>query len=214
MKRYLIGIAGLLLLSACNKYKDFNGDGRVSGHARIVGDLSDVAAIPAAGKTLYINPGTDSSTYIAQTVTDSAGTFTLSSLKRDQSYIVYTRYLQGNVEYQGSVSVTAGSSNAVLNIYPLYTNGISIRFTDSLGGPVSRLPFRLYTSPVAASVDSTLYASVSASSDVNGKYTAYNIATVKYYIVAKDSIGLLHRKVLDSISADPNKIIPKTVILK
>jgi hypothetical protein len=213
MKNYLICIVGVLLLSACNKYKDFDGDGRVSGHARIVGDLSDVAAIPAAGKTLYINPGADSSTYIAQVVTDSAGAFTLSSVKGGQ-YIVYTRYLQGNVEYQGSVSVTAGSSNVVLNIYPVYTNGISILFTDSLGGPVSRLPFRLYTSAVAASVDSVSYASQSGVSDVNGKYNAYNIATMKYYIVAKDSIGPLHRKILDSIPADANKMVSKTVVLK
>jgi hypothetical protein len=101
-----------------------------------------------------------------------------------------------------------------LEIIPSHTNGMFILFADNLGGPLSKQPFRVYTSKVAAMVDSAKYATHDTVTSDQGTFMLFNVKPVKYYFVAKDTFAGIGYKVFDSTSVPGAGIIKDTVYLK
>jgi len=209
----------IVLLTSCKKdqYKAVNGDVTLTGYLYLTDTVNNSFPVPVAGQKIYLNTGSDSSTYIYQATTDQAGKYSIPFLKEDETYVLFTRYINNNIEYEGVKKITTAAGGNViyadLTIYAKFTNGLSILFTDTLNGPLPNLPFRLYSSRVAAQYDSALYAVVSASSDINGKYSKLNIAPAKYYAVASKTIGPLTLRVFDSVIVAGRGIARKTMLL-
>lgn len=203
---------------ACNKYSDFKGNCSISGTGRIIDNLGGTLPQPLAKQTVYLNTGTDTTSYIGQVSTDTTGHFTISSLNEGSDYILFARFVKGNTWYTGTAKVHTGEANSqmatTLDVYPQYVNGLFIVFTDVSSGNTPNLPFRLYRSRSAAVVDSVKYASLTDKSDMNGQYAAYNLTPGKYYIVAADSLAGAARKILDSADVAATGVNIKTVILK
>ena len=222
MKRFafyiLLVIGGLEYGCHKDQYAGFAGDIVLKGAAFVVDSNSATPPVPLAGRKIYLGMDNDTSTYVYQCNTDSAGQFTISPLKDKSTYTVYTHYVVNGIEYAGSRTFTATESSAKtmtvnLNVSPIYQNGMSILITDVYGGPIPSLPFRIYKSRLVALVDSMQYASVNTKTDVNGHFAQYNISTGWYYIVSKDTIAGAPLKVLDSVDVLANGVSPKTAVL-
>lgn len=103
----------------------------------------------------------------------------------------------------------------MLNISPVYINGILLNFKDALGTGLSSAKFRLYTSKEAAAVDSVKKSFLNATADASGHFTLFNISANTYYIFATDSIGTKRINALDMIVVPATGLVPaKDVMLK
>jgi hypothetical protein len=195
----------LVILLSCNKYADINPDQIVSGYVYLQDPFKTNFPLPLAGKPIYFNRGSDTSSYLLQTTTDSAGHFSMTYIGKDNS-ILFTSFVKNGVVYKGDTIVTVAQlGKAVqLNIFPVYHNGVQLNFKDNLGGLVSGLNFRIYTSSVAASVDSVKYSYLDSKADNNGHYTLFNLNAGDYFVVAKDKIGGV------SLSANQKITVAKT----
>ena len=211
---YIVAVFLFCFASACNKYASLNGEVVLSGYAYIIDSSSTALSLPMALRPIYLNPGDDTGTYIYQVNTDSLGKFYIPSMQNNKKYILFTRFISNNIEYQGSLNISTNNEknlSAVLNVYPVRRNGLWLIFTDSFGDAVPNVSFRLYTSRSIAIVDSSKYAYINAQSDINGSYVKYNVTPSKYYIVSKDSIPLISLKIFDSITVTPSDIKKRTV---
>lgn len=212
---YLFMLFPVLLFigNSCNKYKVFNGDITLSGYAEIVDSLSTALPHRAKLQTLYLNAYNDTSTYIFQVKTDTLGHFAIPSLEKGKDYVLFTKFIRDNVQYEGALSFRPDNNpyNTVLKIFPTRYNGLSLSFTDSLNGATPHIPFRLYTSRVFATLDSAKYVYLGGSSDNNGQFFQYNLPPLKYYIVVRDSIGKMALQSFDSITIATNRVERKTV---
>jgi len=219
MKRsvYILTACSVFLLAACNKYAGFNGNIKLSGYAYIDDTMTSALPVPLDSRALYLSVGSDTSSYQYQLKTDAAGSFSVPSLKQHETYTLFTRFINNNTEYRGVVAIKTGNNDhvtAVLKVYPIYINGLSLLFTDIAGGAVPRISFRLYTSRVLAAVDSVKYAYIDSSSDINGEYNKIGMPARLYYIVSNDSAASLGLRVFDSVRVSATGLTKKTVIAK
>lgn len=212
-------VLAVVLLASCKKdqYGTLNGDTTLKGYAFLQDTIGHTSAQPLVKQKVYLNAGNDISAYLYETTTDSAGRFSISSLKENESYVLFTNYISGGIEYKGFVTFETGENTQVeknLDIFASYVNGLSLLFTDNFGGRLPNLPFRLYTSRVAATYDSTIYAVVNLQSDINALYKKTNLTPVKYYVVSQKVIGPATLKIFDSVTAPITGIIRDTMVLK
>jgi hypothetical protein len=219
-RHMLIVILPALFWSSCSpdKYSGFTGNITLKGSAYIVDTNSNASPIPLAGQPIYLGTGSDTSTYLYQCKTDSAGEFSISSLTNKSSYTLFTHFVIDGTEYTGSQSFKLDNppnnvKTITLNVEPIYQNGMSILFTDVYGGAIANLPFRLYTSRLVALVDSTKYAFVNTTADINGRFAKYNIPTGWYYVVSRDTLGGTPMAIFDSLDVSGSKVAPLTAIL-
>lgn len=217
---YVIFVVGTCLLSSCekNEYNSLNGNITLAGHAYIADTLNGLPVGPLVGQKIYLNTGSDTSTYIFQTNTDSTGMFLIPSLSNNKKYIVFSKFIRNSIEFSGAQAINGGAVNETIrisfNVYPSYFNGMSILFTDSLGGLIPNLPFRIYNSRVAAAFDSVQYAFANTKSDINGLYNIFNVNPIKYYVVSSTIIGPATLKIFDSITVPADTIKRSTMVLK
>jgi len=210
----------VVLLMSCEKdqYQSVSGDVSLTGYVYLADTINNTFPVPLTGQKVYLNLGSDSSTYIYQVTTDAAGKYSFPFLKNDKDYILFMRYINNGIEYEGVKKISGGSNNNIiyadLTVQAKFTNGLSILFTDVLNGPLPNLPFRLYSSRIAAQYDSVLYAVASTSSDINGRYSKTNIPPLKYYAVASKIIGPLTLRIFDSITVNPTGLARKTMQLQ
>jgi hypothetical protein len=208
----------VLFSVACNKYKSFNGEGTITGYAYLADSITDGLPVPLTNQTVYLNTGGDTSSYFYQVKTDQAGFFSISSLSGEKDYILFTRLLKNDIEYKGAVKVPGSdvskTGKVTLNVYPSYINGMSVLFTDTLGGIFPGLPFRIYNSRLAATADSVKYAFADTLTSTKGLFSIFNIKPAKYYFVAKESIGGLPLKIFDSVTVASTGIKKGNVYLK
>lgn len=208
-----------MLLTSCqkDKYNGLNGDTTLSGYLYLSDTVNYSIPIPLAGKQVYLNLGADSSTYNYTAITDSAGKYSVPFLRNDKGYVLFTRYVSNGLEYEGVQKINGGANNNIIseNLYvqSKFTNGIALFFTDSLNGPLPNLPFRLYTSRIAAQYDSVLYAVTVSTAGINARYSKLNIAPAKYYAVASKTIGSLNLHVFDSVTVNNDGLSRKTIQL-
>jgi hypothetical protein len=220
MKNYMvvvIVITFLTLISCKKDYRALTGDVTLAGYAYLADTNSNLPPSPLAAQKIYLNKGTDTSSYIFQGVTDSIGQFSMHSLDEETEYVVFSRFVKNNTEYAGAIyfkGMDIRSKRVVLNVYPVYRNGMSLLFTDVPGGYIPNLPFRLYTSRVMAVSDSITYAFASATSSPTGQYNRYDIPATEYYVVSKLSVGGLNLAIFDSITVDVNAVKQGTMVLK
>jgi hypothetical protein len=217
---FLYSLSSLVILFSCEKnhYKELAGDNTLAGHAFIVDTLNNVPPAAIVNQKIYLNTGSDTSSYIFQTITDSVGAFSIPSLQDDKPYIVFTRFIKVGVEYTGAARVVGGAINhtitVTLNVYRSSGNGLSILFTDGSGGPLGNFHFRLYTSRTMAVNDSARYAFNDTVTSAAGMYTRYNIPAAKYYIVGRQISGLDTLNIFDSVTVQAAGVAKKTVVGK
>ena len=205
----------LLFVSSCDKEKQFSGMVVLSGNVQLV-DTAEFAA-PLPGITLYLNTGSDTTTYEWQTQCDSTGKFTIPSLDQNTPYVLFTQYSKNGLMYSGAIKFKTGGSNTfntILNVYPVVYNELALSFVDSVKGLIPNLPFRVYSSRTAATVDSIKYAVLSARSNGNGYYYQYNFTPGYYYIVAHDTLNGVSRLAFDSLTVGTKTNAPLPVVLK
>ncbi|TFF34554.1 hypothetical protein [Mucilaginibacter psychrotolerans] len=185
---YCLGF--LVLFFSCNKYANINPDKTINGYVYLQDPFKTNFPVPLAGKTIYFNRGSDTSSYLLQTTTDSGGHFSMTYIGDDNA-ILFSSFVKDGVVYKGDTIVTAAQlGKAVqLNVLPVYHNGVQLNFKDNSGGLVSGLKFRIYTSTIAASVDSVKYSYLNSKADNSGHYTLFNLNAGDYFVVAKDNIG-------------------------
>lgn len=209
----------VVLLIGCEKdqYKGVSGNVTLTGYVYLADTINNTFPVPLAGRKIYLNSGSDSSTYIYQATTDSGGKYSIPFLQNDKAYVLFTRYISNGKEYEGVKKIDGGAINDIiyadLTVHAKFTNGLSLLFTDSLNGLLPNLPFRLYTSRIAAQYDSVMYAVTVASSDINARYSKVNIAPAKYYAVASKVIGPLTMRIFDSVIVTSNGLTRKTMLL-
>lgn len=211
----------LIVLSAScqkDKYQAVNGDVTLTGYVYLADTVNLSFPVPLAGKQIYLNLGSDSSTYNYKAVTDSAGKYSIPFLRNDKDYILFTRYINTGFEYEGVQKVNGGAINNIISVdlyvQPKFSNGIALLFTDTLNGLLPNLPFRLYKSRLAAQYDSVLYAVAVTTSDINARYSKLNISPAKYYAVASKTFGTLKLQVFDSVTISGNGLFRKTMQLR
>jgi hypothetical protein len=209
----VLAAIGMLSVAACNKYADVTNS-QMTGHVYIKDPLSNAIVVPAKGVTIYLNSGTDTTSYILQTTTDSVGYYSLPSFGAGQATL-YTRFVVNNAEYRGAVAIPpqffASNQQMDLDVSPVYVNGVGITFENN-GGPIPNYPFRLYTSKVAAMSDSVRFANVNTKTNSTGQYIQYNISAFTYYITAIDSINGKKAELIDSVSVKAKGLTPSKVI--
>jgi hypothetical protein len=215
---YII-VAVSVMTATCNKYEAFTGTKSITGYAYLTDGVSNAAPVALANQKIALNVGADTSNYQYEVKTDEAGYFAFNGLSEKENYVVFTRYTKGGVEYAGAVKVAKTQientgAKITLNVSPVYGNGMFILFADTLNGALPNLPFRVYTSRLAASVDSVKYASHDTVTNAEGNFSLYNIKPVKYYFVARDTIAGIGYKVFDSTTVPATGIIKDTVYLK
>ena len=209
----------LTLLLACRKdgYDSVNGSLVVSGRVLLIDTVSRVPTKILPAQTVYVNTGSDSSTYLFKVSPDSSGVYAIPFLKRNQSYTLFTRYAVGQERYEGVAQIRTSSNDAVeldIAVYRQFTNGLALRFTDSLAGPLPGLAFRMYSSRVAAQFDSTAYAVANTRADQEGSYYRLDLPAAHYYVVAKQEFGTLVLNLFDSVEVLPNGLVRKEMVLK
>ena len=211
----IVLIAGFAILIGCDKYKDVKSEIRVSGYVKLHDTLGLQFPVPLPGKSIYLNQGTDSASYILQTTSDAAGYFSFNYIDNGAS-IVYLRYTDSGTEFFGLKKITQANKDSLLqvNVYPTFYNGVSIRFNDSYQKPISNLAFRLYTSRIYAVADSTKHAYYSGATTSIGLYTQYNVPANTYYIVASDKVGGVTIKALDSLTVTAKGIFRRITTVK
>jgi hypothetical protein len=222
MKKYILVIVvacAVIFQWACKKdYGSLSGDITLTGYAYLADTISNLPPSPLAGQKFYLNAGSDTSSYIFQGTTDSIGRFSIQSLDKKSSYVLFTRFIKNNTEYSGAIKFEGkdvqNNNRLVLNVYPVHGNGMALLFTDLSGGYIPNLAFRLYTSRVMALSDSVSYAFASASSSASGQYNRFDIAPTKYYVVSKLSVGGTNLSIFDSITVGATSIKRGTMILK
>jgi hypothetical protein len=223
MKNIIVPALGLLLVfaAACNKYQPVNGKVLLSGQVLLTDPTKATLPTPLTDKTVYLNECKDgkcddTATYLFQVKTDAAGRFNIPLLKKGRDYIVFTKYNVNTIEYYGAVRVKIGaeeSKSIVLNVSPKYTNGLSLTFVDVFGGPVPKIPFRIYTNETMAVPDSQAYAYINDKTDENGQYNKYNLPAGTYYIVSKNKIGTADFNAFKKITVDAAGVKKDTVTL-
>ncbi|THU40371.1 hypothetical protein FAM09_10920 [Niastella caeni] len=206
-------------VAACNKYKAFSGESTISGHAYLVDNVSGALPVPLTNQTIYINTGTDTSTYLFQVKTDEVGFFTFNALSDKEDYTIFTRSIKEGIEYKGAKGVGKSElederETIKLEVVPSYTNGMYVLFVDNLGGPLPKQPFRVYTSKVAAMADSAKYATHDTVTSDQGAFILFNVKSVKYYFVAKNTFAGTEYKLFDSTSVPASGIKKDTIYLK
>lgn len=217
---FYIVLAACVILAACNKYNSFGGDATLTGYAYLVGGSSEELRSPLADQTIYLNTGNDTSSYVIATKTDKSGYFAFNFVCEDKTYIVFTRYLKDNIEYSGARKIESSAFNGdktartTLEVLPSYINGMYVKVTDSLGGLLPHLPVRIYSSKMAAGVDSVKYAAYDTTSGAAGTIALYNINKGKYYLVGKDTIGGKALRLFDSVDVKASGIERLTAQLK
>jgi hypothetical protein len=210
----------ILALTSCEKdqYHQVSGNIKLTGYVYLADTINTNFPAALAGQKVYLNLGSDSSSYVYEATTDQAGKYSIPFLQSDKTYVLFTRYMNSGVEYEGVKKVSGGASNDIiyadLTVYAKFTNGMSLLFTDILNGPVPNLPFRLYSSRVAAQYDSVLYAVAATSSDINGRYSKTNVAPARYYAVASKVMGPLTLRVFDSVTVTAHGLERKTMKLQ
>lgn len=213
--KFIILVFGVTVLTACNKYKNVTNI-QLSGYVYIHDTLNSSVPIPMSKEPVFIGNGTDTVSYILQSMTDTAGYYSVAYFGQQQG-VVYTRFSKGNTEFIGK-NTLKGTTNryfqANLQVYPVYINGLAIIMTDPHGGPVSNYPIRLYTNLSAAMTDSTQFAYVNTKTGTNGRYTQYNVNAATYYITGIDSISGKKPVYLDSIRVKGKGLFFKTIQLK
>ncbi|MGF7076207.1 hypothetical protein [Mucilaginibacter sp. 3215] len=208
-------IAGFAALTGCDKYKDVQAETRVTGFTKLHDTLRGKFPVAAPGKLVYLNQGTDVSSYILQTNTDSSDYFSFNYIQNRTS-TAYVRYTSNGTEFFGQKIITSTNKDSVLQIsvYPTFYNAISIQFNDTNKRPISNLAFRLYTSSVYAAVDFSKHAYLSGTTTGAGLYTQYNVPANMYYIVANDNVGGKAIKTLDSLNVKSKGIFRLTTTVK
>ena len=222
MKKYILVIAGTftsLFQIACTKdYRSLSGDITLTGYAYIADTINNLPPSPLAGQKFYLNAGGDTGSYIYQGITDSIGRFSIQSLVKKSTYVLFTRFVKNNTEYSGAAMFEGknvqNNTPLILNVYPIHSNGMALLFTDLSGGFIPNLPFRIYTSRLMALSDSVNYSFANTSSSLNGRYNIFDINPIKYYVVSKLSIGGLSLGIFDSITVDASSIRKGSMILK
>jgi hypothetical protein len=205
----------LLSLSACNKYSNVTNV-QLTGYAYVHDTLNSNLPLPMALQPVFVYKGTDTTGYILQGMTDTAGYFSLPYFS-GQAGIVATRFTNNETEFTGRANIVTGNKayvSATLQVYPVYLNGMAVIITDPFGGPVSNYPLRVYTSKAAAILDEQPYAFANISTALNGRYTKYNINAGTYYITAIDTVGGTTPMLIDSIIVKKGGPSFKTVKLK
>lgn len=208
----------IVLVTGCDKYDAVNGNTQLTGYVYQADTINNKFPVPMAAQKIYLNLGTDSSTYIYQATTDAAGKYSIPFLKNDETYVLFTRFMSNGYEYEGVQRIHGGAVNDIiytdLTVHQKFTNGLSVLFTDSLGGPLPGLPFRLYSSRIAAQYDSVIYAVTNTVTDANGRYSKLNTSPAKYYAVASKIIGPVTMRVFDSITVAPTGLARRTFALR
>jgi hypothetical protein len=199
-KLVYLGMLCLLasMVASCNKYKD-SVYSRLSGTVYLHDTLKGPVVMALSKIPVYFNVGTDTTTYLNMTKTDTAGHFSFANFGKDGG-VVYTNFILNKIHYGGLVTVSKagdGNTTVTLDVYPLYDNGLSVSFMAT-GGLISNYPFRLYTNRTAALVDSTKFAYLITKTSVDGEYIQYNLNPATYYITAIDSVSGHKAKYLDS----------------
>ncbi|HMG15668.1 MAG TPA: hypothetical protein VK590_09485 [Saprospiraceae bacterium] len=216
---FILLVSLFVFFSSCekNEYNSLSGNITLSGYANQVDSFSNLPPIPIVGQKVYLNTGSDTSSYIFQTTTDSVGVFNIPALKDNHPYVLFCRFIKNNTEYAGAIKFKGAASNSsihvILNVYPSHYNGMSILFTDGNGGAVPNLPFRLYTSRIMAEYDSLSYAYTKTTTSINGRFNRYNVSSAKYYVVSSQIIGPTELKIFDSLTVQSFGVIKDTVIL-
>lgn len=215
-----IVLTACVILAACNKYDSFGGEATLTGYAYLMGSSSEELKRPLADQTIYLNTGNDTSSYVLATRTDKSGYFSFNFVCEDKTYMIFTRYLREAIEYTGAKKIESSAfdgdkiAHTTLEVLPAYLNGMYVRFTDSLGGLLPHLPVRIYSSKMAAGVDSVKYAAYDTTSGATGTIALYNINKGKYYFVAKDTIGGKALQLFDSVDVKDAGIERLTAQLK
>jgi hypothetical protein len=205
----------LFFVSSCDKERQFSGTVVLTGNVQLVDTAEFATALP--GLTVYLNSGSDTTSYEWQTQCDSTGKFTIPSLDQNTPYVVFTQYSKNGLIYSGAFKFKTGGSNTFnvsLDIYPVVYNELMLSFVDSVKGLIPNLPFRVYSSRTAATVDSIKYAVLSAHSNSNGYYYQYNFTPGYYYIVAHDTLNGVSRAAFDSLNVGKSGNAPLQVVLK
>lgn len=220
MKKYIRNIAVLLSLAAffsCDKNKEFDGRTTLTGRLYLADSINQSVPTPIARQKVYVNTGNDTSTYVYILTTDSTGSFSIPSVDGSKTFILFSNFTRNGVSYRGATKLSGSRSDKLLTgdvyVYPAFTNGAVVLFTDPFGTPVTNLPFRLYTSRSAALVDSLKNASLDTVSNSRGQFERYNANPVSYYIVSKKIFGTDTLKIFDSITIPPIGINRKKVML-
>jgi hypothetical protein len=207
-------LSGMVLLAACNKYAGVNNQ-QISGRLYIHDTLSSRDPVPASLEPLYLNNTGNANSYVFQTKTDSVGYFNIT-YPGTETITLFSRFIINGAEFRGQSSFTnlSGVVQKNVDIYPLFTNALSVSFYDSNNGLIPNLPFRIYTSQVMALADSTNFATVNSKSDSYGQFGQYNLNPVTYYIVAKDTIGGKPLSIFDSVTVGKKGVYTTKAYLK
>ncbi|WP_431291968.1 hypothetical protein [Pedobacter sp. P26] len=215
MKNHILITCMLFLLAVlfyrCNKYENLNASG-LSGRL----EIRDTLAVPVTSTmnkvSIFFNAGSDTTTYLSKTLTDSMGNFFLPSTASKDA-VLYANFLKDHIFYKGSVQLNtlAGAQRGVvLTVRPVYQNGFALSFGSSTG-QLPNYPFRIYANRSAAIVDSARFAILNDKTSTTGSYRKYNILARRYYITAKDSISGAKTKLLDSIDVPVSGTVNRTV---
>ena len=205
----------LFFVSSCDKEKQFSGTVLLTGNLQLI-DTAEFAT-PLPGLTVYLNTGSDTTSYEWEAQCDSTGKFTIPSLEQKTPYVVFTQYSKNGLIYSGAYKFKTGGSNTfnvTLDVSPVFYNELMLSFVDSVKGLIPNLPFRVYSSRTAATVDSVKYAVLSAQSNSTGYYNQYNFAPGYYYIVAHDTLNGVPRAAFDSLTVGKSGNAPLQVMLK
>lgn len=76
----LLTVLAAVLVISCNKYAKVDPGAAVAGYAYIVDPYNVQPPAPVASMPLYLNNGTDTTSYILQSSTDGAGHFLVAYL--------------------------------------------------------------------------------------------------------------------------------------
>ncbi|PZF71878.1 hypothetical protein DN068_17645 [Taibaiella soli] len=207
----------MIAFFSCNKYAAYSGTGKITGYIKMIDETTSSIPSPLGAVTVFLhnNKSNVTSSYEYETVTDDAGYFSVSNLDSKASMRVFVRFTKDGVEYASDTTVTVENAGLItMYVRPKYTNGLVLHFSDSTGGSFSNVAFRIYTSGIAASMDSSAYAFINTRSDSDGNYRVFNLQPQIYYIVAKDSFGANLIGVNDTVLITSDQVRFKNVPLK
>lgn len=196
---------------SCNKYENVT-ESKLSGKLQIRDTLSLPIATTMSKVNIFFNVGSDTTSYVSKSITDSMGNFALPIFNKNGG-LIYANFLKDNIIYQGSVQVSASSApqtDLILIVRPVFKNGFSISFGPS-PAQLPNYPFRIYVNRSAASVDSVKFSIINDKTNAIGTYRKYNLLPRRYYISAKDSVTGSKAKLLDSIDIPESGTISKNI---
>lgn len=129
----------LVMLVACTKASDLDGEITITGRAKLVNNLYTQETTAFGKQLVYLRYSGTQDQFILSTNTDSTGYYSFTNTAPNKSYEVFTSFVVNNTPYLGVVSYSGSSTEGTLMIKPDSTkiNFTIITVLDKANQPVN-----------------------------------------------------------------------------